>query len=81
MSAEEDTQPKASQDFINAVKKWVQLDDEIKEHSEAGREMKSEKKELEMFILDQIDNLPRKEIDIGTGWLRNRGSEIPQCCD
>ena len=38
-------------EFVEVVKSWVKLDDDIKQKNEDIKELKTEKKEYEMFIL------------------------------
>ena len=48
----EEKQNKVTEEFIEVVKSWVKLDDEIREYSSKVKELKTERKDYETYILD-----------------------------
>tara|TARA_A100001015_G_C14485416_1_gene517169 strand:+ start:173 stop:559 length:387 start_codon:yes stop_codon:yes gene_type:complete len=61
-------------EFVEVVKSWVKLDDDIKQKNEDIKELKTEKKEYEMFILEYMDKINESVINISDGKLRKNKS-------
>ena len=57
-------------EFKKVVVQWVQLDDIIREKMAELKEIKTDKKSLEEYILESMDKLDEEMIDISDGKLR-----------
>ena len=55
------------EDFIEVVKKWVAIDDMVKEATLKIREWKNEKKELEEGILEYMKKTDQDVLSMSTG--------------
>ena len=67
-----------TEEFVEVVKSWVKLDDEIKKRNEEIKDFKTEKKEYEIFILEYMDKINESVINISDGKLRrNKSSTKP----
>lgn len=64
-----------SAEFINNVKKYLEVDDRIKEYAEKSKSLKNEKKEKEEFILNYLQSVDEKVIDVPNGKLRRNISK------
>lgn len=68
--SEQNDKKKVSPEFIQNVKKWLEIDDTIKEIRTKTKLLTSEKKEKEQFILDYLQEIDEKVIDVPNGKLR-----------
>lgn len=61
-----------SQEFVNTIKKYVSMDDQIKVSMKALKVVKAEKKELGKAIMNYMhqNSMKDKYINIGTGKLK-----------
>lgn len=66
---------KVSAEFVSAVKKYLDVDDKIKEIREKTKTLNLEKKEKEEFILNYLQTLDEKVIDVPNGKLRRNVSK------
>ena len=67
-----------TEEFVEVVKSWVKLDDEIKKRNEEIKDFKTEKKEYEIFILEYMEKINESVINISDGKLRrNKSSTKP----
>ena len=66
---------KPSEKFINAIKVWVNLDNQIRKLKEETKELNDEKKQHETIILDELDKMDEKVIAISDGKLRKNVSK------
>ena len=67
-----------TEEFVEVVKSWVKLDDEIKKRNDEIKEFKTERKEYEIFILEYMDKINENVINISDGKLRkNKSSTKP----
>lgn len=64
-----------TEEFVEVVKSWVKLDDEIKKKNDEAKELKNEKKEYETFILEYMDSINESVINISDGKLRRNKSQ------
>lgn len=72
----EEEKPKAvSKEFTQKVVEWVKLDDQLREIRAKSKEITGEKKELEEWILQYLDEIGEKAISIGDGNLRKNVSK------
>lgn len=62
------------EEFVEVVKNWVKIDDEIREINFKLKELKNEKKEFENFILGTMDEINENVINITDGKLRKNTS-------
>ena len=77
-SSDEDNdinEEKITQEFVEFVKSWVKLDDEIREYNDKIKELKKEKKEYETFVLEYMEKIGEKSINITGGKLRQNKSK------
>jgi hypothetical protein len=74
MSEHTDTR-KVSNEFIQNVKKWLEIDDTIKEIRTKTKLLTSEKKDKEQYILDYLQSIDEKIIDVPNGKLRKNVSK------
>jgi len=58
------------EEFKKVVVNWVQIDDLIREKNSELKELKSDKKSLEEYILESMDKMDQSIIDISDGKLR-----------
>jgi hypothetical protein len=58
-----------SNEFIQTVKKYLELDDQIKEFKNKIKEISTDKKQYEEFILNYLQSIDEKTIDIADGKL------------
>jgi len=63
-----------TEEFIEVVKNWVLIDDNIRKKNQEIKELKDERKEYEVFILEYMDNINESVIDISDGKLRKNKS-------
>ena len=68
--ADQSDKKKVSNEFIQNVKKWLEIDDTIKEIRVKTKLLTSEKKEKEQYILDYLQEIDEKVIDVPNGKLR-----------
>lgn len=72
---EDDKQKEITEEFVEMVKSWVRLDDEIRTYQDKIKELKKEKKEYEVFVLEYMEKIGEKSIDITGGKLRQNKSQ------
>ena len=70
-----DNQKKISEEFITSVKKYLEVDDILKEIKEKTKQLTNEKKNYEDFILDYLKSIDEKVIDVQDGKLRRNISK------
>ena len=63
-----------TEEFVEVVKNWVKIDDEIREKNQQIKELKDERKEFETFILEYMDKINENVINISDGKLRRNKS-------
>jgi len=64
-----DNKKTVSNEFIQNVKKYIDLDDKTRELKNVIKELSSDKKELEEYILNYLQSIDEKTIDITDGKL------------
>lgn len=64
-----------SKEFVNSIKKWVALDDSMKKLRDQIKLITNEKKESESIILQELDKMDEKIIEITDGKLRKNVSK------
>lgn len=73
--SETDNKKTVSPEFISTVKKYLEIDDKIKESREIIKKMTSDKKEKEDFILNYLQTIEESVIDVRDGKLRRNISK------
>ena len=63
-----------TEEFVEVVKSWVTIDDDIRKKMAEIKELKDERKEFEVFILEYMDKVNENVIDISDGKLRRNKS-------
>ena len=78
MSDNEDSdyekQKQITEEFVEVVKNWVKLDDEIRDYTSKIKDLKNERKEFEDFILEYMETINENVIEITGGKLRRNKS-------
>jgi hypothetical protein len=67
-----DSEPnkKISNEFVQSVKKYIEIDDKIREYKEINKNLNTQKKEQEEFILNYLETIEENTIDIKDGTLK-----------
>ena len=67
-----DTEPKkkVSNEFVQTVKKYLEIDDKIREYKEINKNLNIQKKEQEEFILNYLESIEENTIDVKDGTLK-----------
>jgi len=60
---------KVSAEFVHTVKKYIEYDDKIKEIKKSLKELSTQKKQNEEFILEYLQSIEENTIDISNGKL------------
>lgn len=76
MSSEEEVQNKVTKEFKNNVKKWIEIDDNIRAIRTKTKELTKEKKEYEEFILNFLEKVEEKSVGVPDGKLTR---SVSQC--
>ena len=63
-----------TEEFVEVVKNWVKIDDEIRKKNLEVKELKDERKEFEAFIIEYMDKINENVINISDGKLRKNKS-------
>jgi hypothetical protein len=66
---------KISPEFVQSVKKYLEVDDKIKELKEHMKKLTTDKKTNEEFILNYLQTIDEKVIDVADGKLRRNISK------
>lgn len=70
----ENSQDKITEEFVEVVKNWVKLDDEIRNYNDKIKDLKNERKEYEEYILEYMDKINENVINITGGKIRKNKS-------
>jgi hypothetical protein len=72
-----DTEPKKkiSAEFVQSVKKYIEIDDKIREFKEINKNLNIQKKEQEEFILNYLQTIEENTIDLKDGTLKKNISK------
>ena len=74
-SDNENVQEKVTTDFKKKVLKWLEIDDEIRSIRAKTKDLTTEKKQYEEFILSFLENVGEKELAVSDGKLRRNVSK------
>jgi len=66
---------KISKDFVDSVKRYLEVDDKLREIKEKTKDLNNEKKQKEEFILNYLQTIDEKVIDVADGKLRRNISK------
>ena len=66
---------KISPEFVHSVKKYIEVDDKLKEYKERMKKLTDDKKEQESFILNYLQSVDENVIDVADGKLRRNISK------
>ena len=64
-----------SAEFVQSVKKYVDVDNKLREIREKTKTLNLEKKETEAFILDYLQSIDENIVDVPNGKLRRNVSK------
>jgi transcription initiation factor TFIIIB Brf1 subunit/transcription initiation factor TFIIB len=70
-----ENQKKISPEFITSVKKYLEIDDILKDIKEKSKKLNADKKNNEEFILEYLKSIDEKVIDVQDGKLRRNISK------
>jgi hypothetical protein len=73
-SDNENSKDKITEEFIEVVKNWVKLDDEIRDCNDKIKDLKNERKDYEEYILEYMDKINENVINITGGKIRKNKS-------
>ena len=74
-SDNENVQQKITEDFKKKVLKWLEIDDQIREIRSKTKELNTEKKQHEEYILSFLEQVGEKELAVSDGKLRRNVSK------
>ena len=66
---------KISKEFVESVKRYLEVDDKLREIKEKTKNLNTEKKQKEEFILNYLQTIDEKVIDVADGKLRRNISK------
>jgi hypothetical protein len=73
--SETENKKTVSSEFVNTVKKYLEVDDKLKEMRENIKKLTSDKKDKEDFILNYLQSIEETVIDVRDGKLRRNISK------
>jgi hypothetical protein len=65
----ENEKKKISAEFVQTVKKYIEIDDKLKNLKDKCKELSNDKKEKEEYILNYLQAIDEKTIDVANGKL------------
>ena len=74
-SDNENVQQKITEGFKKKVLKWLEIDDQIRELRAKNKELNTEKKQHEEYILNFLEQVGEKELAVSDGKLRRNVSK------
>ena len=77
-NSSENSSPQVSQEFVSAVKKYLEIDNLLKDVKEKSKIFTIDKKKYEDYILEYLQNINETVIDIYDGKLRKNVSKTTQ---
>lgn len=66
----EDVQYKVTKNFKNDVLRWLEIDDKIREHRKAVKDLNTEKKEFEEQIIQYLTEVDEESVMLKDGILK-----------
>ncbi len=73
--SEQENKKTVSPEFVNTVKKYLEIDDKLKENREVIKKLTADKKDKEDFILNYLQTIEESVIDVRDGKLRRNISK------
>ena len=73
--SELEVQKKVTKEFRNRVIKWIEIDDELREMRSKQKQLNTEKKQFEEYILNYMEQIDEKCFNIRDGKLRRNVSK------
>ena len=70
-----EVQKKVTKEFRNRVIKWIEIDDELREMRSKQKQLNTEKKQFEEYILNYMEQIDEKCFNIRDGKLRRNVSK------
>ena len=70
MSESESNKKQISAEFVQAVKKYLEVDDKLREIKDKTKKLNTEKKEKQEFILNYLTSIEESIIDVVDGKLK-----------
>ena len=70
MSESESNKKQISAEFVQAVKKYLEVDDKLREIKDRTKKLNTEKKEKQEFILNYLTSIEESIIDVADGKLK-----------
>ena len=70
MSESESNKKQISAEFVQAVKKYLEVDDKLREIKDRTKKLNTEKKEKQEFILNYLTSIEESIIDVVDGKLK-----------
>ncbi len=74
-SESETEQKQVSKEFVSKVKRWIDIDDDIRDLRAKTKELTNEKKQFEEFILTYMEQIDEPVIGVKDGKLRRNVSK------
>ena len=72
----EDVQYKVTNGFKHDVLKWITIDDNIREHRKAVKELNQQKKDFEESIITYLTQVDEDSIQIKDGFLKKSVTKV-----
>ena len=66
----EDVQYKVTKNFKSDVLRWIEIDDKIREHRKAVKDLNTEKKEFEEQIIQYLTDVDEESVMLKDGMLK-----------
>lgn len=73
--SEDNVKKKVSAEFVQAVKKYLEVDDQLREIKEKTKNLNLEKKQQEEYILTYLQSLNEQIVDVPNGKLKRNVSK------
>lgn len=70
MSESESNKKQISQEFVQAVKKYLEVDDKLREIKDRTKKLNTEKKEKQEYIINYLTSIEESIIDVVDGKLK-----------
>ena len=70
MSESDSNKKQISAEFVQAVKKYLEVDDKLREIKDKTKKLNTEKKEKQEFILNYLTSIEESIIDVADGKLK-----------
>lgn len=75
MSESESQKKKVSSEFVQSVKKYLEVDNKLRDYRNKTKELNKEKKSQEAFILSYLERIEENVLDVPDGKLKRNVSK------